>query len=376
MEKYTYEVQSSLERQKDTIDHIDHQILNLVTWRQETAREIVRLKKLLHEPALDIAREREIIYKLLKTNPPNLSRHAVVHIWREIISAARTIQETQNEDPAVELFAFFGNPIIQSPSAMMFNMAFTLTGYPGMFIPVAVEDIGQAISAVRTLHMKGASITMPHKIDAVQYLDELDPMAEKIGAVNVVLNNNGRLKGYNTDGLGAFQALSEKINIKKGIKAAILGAGGTARGIAYMLLSAGADVKVYYRTASLAGKLGLKEALGIDVFPLAHFGRKEHQEFDILINTTPVGMFPHLRQTPVRPETLKPDMVVMDAVYIPLKTRLLEVAEQKGCQIVDGTSMLVNQGAAQFELWTGIRPPIGDLSDAVREFLAGAPAEY
>ncbi len=255
-------------------------------------------------------------------------------------------------DSNTTLFAVLGNPVSHSLSPAMHNAALAHVGYNGVYLAFTVENIGSAVSGVRSLAIKGASITIPHKVSVMAHLDELDDTAKKVGAVNTVVNRQGILTGYNSDGLGAVKALSQRTTLKD--KAVvIIGAGGAARAIGFGIIAEGGRVTVLNRTASNGEKLARE--LGAEFQPITNLKNTACQ---ILINTTPVGMAPEIHATPIQQKDLDPSMLVMDIVYNPVKTRLLKMAEAIGCMVMDGVAMFVYQGAFQFELWTGIKAPL------------------
>ena len=250
------------------------------------------------------------------------------------------------------LYAVLGDPISHSLSPVMHNSAFSYTDYNGVCFASKVEEIGSAITGIRALGINGAGITIPHKVTIMEFLDEIDDMAEKIGAVNTIINRQGKITGYNFDSSGAVKALKEKTGINN--KAvAILGAGGAARAVGYGIISEGGRLTILNRTKEKGEKLAAD--LGSEFCPLKGFKKVK---CDILINTTPVGMKPNVDDMPFKKEHLNKGMIVMDIVYNPLKTRLLKVAEDMGCTTIDGVSMFVFQGACQFELWTGKKAPV------------------
>jgi shikimate dehydrogenase len=262
-------------------------------------------------------------------------------------------------DTKTALYGVIGDPVAHSLSPVMHNRAFAETGHPGVYLAFRVIDLPPAVAGIRALGLKGVSVTLPHKVAMMDQLDEIDPLAEKIGAVNTIVNRNGRLVGFNTDGRGAVDALADAIAVS-GSRVALVGAGGAARAIGFTLAAEGAGVTVVNRSEA-RGK-ALARDLDADFQPLGRFGP---DGFDILVNTTTVGMVPGTDATPIRPEDLCPDMVVMDIVYNPLETLLLESAGKIGCRTVDGVAMFVNQGAAQFELWTGKKAPVVAMREAV-----------
>jgi shikimate dehydrogenase len=183
-------------------------------------------------------------------------------------------------------------------------------------------------------------------------LDYIDPWARRIKAVNTLVNENGTLKGFNTDWSGALKALEQKVAVA-GRRVGVIGAGGAARAVAHGVMSAGGAVRLFNRTTEKGSALAAE--LGVAFTPLGQF---DAEGIEILVNTTSAGMAPQTEESPVPREQLRPDMVVMDIVYHPLRTRLLREAEAAGCATIDGLAMLVHQGALQFELWTGMTAPI------------------
>jgi len=255
-------------------------------------------------------------------------------------------------DTKTSLFGVIGDPVSHSLSPVMHNKAFSEIGYNAIYLAFHVTDLTSAIKGVKGLGINGLSITIPHKVSIISLLNEIDEMAEKIGAVNTVVNKEGALFGYNTDCLGAIHALREKTDIK-GKNILMIGAGGAARAIGFGILSEGGNLTIV-NILEDEGKV-LSNILGVPYFHLSEFSRLE---YDILINTTPVGMSPEMNKMPIKPLDLKPDKVVMDIIYNPLKTMLLKESEKIGCSTVDGVSMFVHQGAAQFEMWTGEKAPV------------------
>ena len=263
-------------------------------------------------------------------------------------------------------YAVIGHPIGHSLSPAMHNAGFKDVGFSGFMAAFDVTDIQSAVSGIRALGFKGAAITIPHKVSVMPFLDDVDPTAKEIGAVNTITNHDGFLRGCNSDVNGAITALLEKTNIK-GKRVAIIGAGGAARAVAYGVIKEKGEVTLYNRTRNRG--MSLAAALNVPFFPLNDI---ETLECDILINTTSVGMHPYVKETPVSGNLLKKAMVVMDIVYRPLKTQLLLLAEEKGCLIIDGLSMFIHQAAFQFYLWTGIPAPTQTMRQTVSHLLGEA----
>ena len=261
------------------------------------------------------------------------------------------------------LFGIIGNPVSHSLSPAMHNAALEALGINGVYLPFPAPDIDDAVNGIRGLGIQGASVTIPHKEKVMTLLDEIDPVAEKIGAVNTVINNKGILKGLNTDWLGATRALEEKIDLY-GTEAVILGAGGSARAIGFGLLEREAEFVLCSRTESRGRALA--DELGCPWIPLADVDKLSGE---ILINATSVGMQPHIEDSVVPEQILSGFQVVMDIVYAPLKTLLLQQAERNECKIINGLEMLLHQGVAQFELWTGKKAPVTVMRKALTDAL-------
>jgi shikimate dehydrogenase len=262
-------------------------------------------------------------------------------------------------DAQTSLYAVFGNPVGHSLSPTMHNKAFAETGFNGVYLAFRVTDIDAAMAAVRAIGIRGVSVTIPHKIAVMNSLDEIDDQARRIGAVNTVVNREGRLYGYNSDGQGAVRALQEKTAVK-GANIAIIGSGGAARAIGFSMIDNGGRVTIINRSIQTGEDLA--EDLGANFKPLA--GLKQTSA-DILINTTPVGMSPLTEDLPLSPELLRKEMLVMDIVYNPVQTALLKHAQRIGCRTIDGVAMFIYQGAFQFKLWTRMEAPIETMRAAV-----------
>jgi shikimate dehydrogenase len=250
------------------------------------------------------------------------------------------------------VYGLLGRPVAHSLSPAMHNAAFRELGLNVVYVAFEVADLAQAVAGLRGLAIPGVSVTIPFKEEIIPMLDELEPKAAKIGAVNTVVNRDGILTGHNTDWLGALAALEEKTEIT-GQHVLILGAGGAARAIAFAILEKGGQVAVTDVDRDKA--LALSRKLWVEVVAPDYLGE---YPAEVLINATPVGMEPKSGDIPLDPALLGNFRVVMDIVYKPLETRLLQEARTRGCQVIDGLRMLIHQGAAQFELWTGKPAPL------------------
>ena len=260
-----------------------------------------------------------------------------------------------------------GDPIAHSMSPAIHNAAFDKLGLNYLYVPFRVkrEELDKAIAGVRALNIRGLNVTIPHKVTVIPFLDELDPLAQKIGAVNTIVNDDGVLTGYNTDATGFLQTLLERGVEPRGKNMVILGAGGASRAISFILAERGAHLVILNRLleldwaeelASRISQVFKKEvkALELNRQNLA----KVLAKADILVNATSVGMSPNIDETPVSPDLLRPSLTVFDIVYNPIKTRLLREAEAAGAKTISGVDMLVWQGALGFELWTGAKAPV------------------
>jgi len=266
-------------------------------------------------------------------------------------------------DANTSLLGLIGNPVAHSLSPVMHNQAFAAIGYNGVYLAFRVSDPAAAIKGIKALNFKGVSVTLPHKVAVMEYLDEVDETAARIGAVNTIVNKQGRLIGYNTDCPGALDALRTRTTLQ-GKSVALIGAGGAARAIGFGLVAAGGRVTILNRSRTTGERLAAD--LKADFLPLNAW---QPNRYEILINTTPVGMHPETDATPISKEDLSKDMVVMDIVYNPLKTRLLKEAAAKKCRTINGVVMFVFQGAHQFELWTGQKAPVDVMQNSVLEAL-------
>ncbi len=263
-------------------------------------------------------------------------------------------------DGQTALYGVIGNPVHHSLSPVIHNGAFRRLGLNAVYLAFEVKNVEEALRGVRGLGMRGVSVTIPFKTEVLPFLDKIEKLANKVGAVNTIVNRRGRLIGYNTDCKGAVEALEERVDLK-GKRAVLLGAGGAARAIGSGLKERGLRLLVVNRSEK-RGR-ALSKELSCDFLPMSSLtGMKAGElEADIVINATSLGMVPRDKETPVPKELLKKGMMVMDIVYEPLQTRLLREAKERGCVTVDGLEMLIRQGIAQFEIWTGRRLEIGEI---------------
>jgi shikimate dehydrogenase len=267
-------------------------------------------------------------------------------------------------DGQTRLYGIIGNPVRHTLGPLIHNRAFKRIGLNAVYIAFEVDCLEAAVNGIRGLGIRGVSITIPYKTTIIPYLDEIDKTAGEIKAANTLVNEGGRLIGYNTDWSGAMAALEEKVDLH-GTRVCLLGAGGAGRAIGFGLKGRGSKVTLFNRSADRAAQLA--NELGFDHRPLSSFATMERLEADVLINATSAGMHPHEEVSPVPKGILPKGMTVMDIVYHPLRTLLLREAEEQGCQTIDGLEMLAHQGAGQLEIWTGERPDVRQIKEDLRK---------
>lgn len=273
------------------------------------------------------------------------------------------------------LTGIIGYPLIHSLSPLMHNKAFQALGINYVYVPFPVKPhhLAQAVSALPVLGIKGVNVTIPYKRDIIDYLDEVTETAKLMQAVNTIVNDHDRLIGYNTDGQGFLLSLQEQGFIPQNRQVLILGAGGSCRAIAVILCLQ----KI--KKLTLAGRnLGRAEALAVDLSKhfaldlaaknMAHLTKADLTAADLIINTTPVGMYPNIEERlPIDTRFLHNRQLVYDLIYNPRETIFLREAKHRGCTVINGLSMLVYQGAEAFALWTGRQAPIAIMRSAVQD---------
>jgi 3-dehydroquinate dehydratase/shikimate dehydrogenase len=268
-----------------------------------------------------------------------------------------------------EILGVIGNPIGHSRSPAIHNAALRATGRDAVFLPLEVSNlVGFVRDFVRPAtkqipwRMRGFSVTIPFKVAIIELVDTTDPMATSVGAVNTVVVDDGRLLGFNTDVEGAMRPLQELLELK-GARAAVIGAGGSARAVCAGLARAGANVTVYGRDPHKAAMLASQ--FGVESAEISRF----RDPVDVLINCTPIGMRGHSEgASPIGADSLRNTGLVYDLIYSPKDTALLKQARAAGCHTLGGLAMLVAQAGEQFKLFTGEEPPM-----AVMEMAASSP---
>lgn len=277
------------------------------------------------------------------------------------------------------LCCVIGDPIEHTLSPTIQNAAFEHLKLDFIFLAFKVKpsELENVMRGIRSLGIHGINVTMPHKKAVTNLLDELDLTAKFLSSVNTVLNRNGQLCGFNTDGIGAVTALKEKGVTLSGKKALLLGAGSAAKAIALSLANEVEELFILNRTPekvielkdSLNHHLGKKVTIGT---LSAKAIQKYLQKADILVNATSAGMHPNVDQNLVAPEWLKPNLTVMDIVYSPVETKLAKEAKKTGARVISGVDMLICQGAASFEIWTGRKAPLEVMRQAALSRLASS----
>ncbi|WP_379160112.1 shikimate dehydrogenase [Paenibacillus sp. sgz5001063] len=272
------------------------------------------------------------------------------------------------------LLGVMGDPIAHSKSPVMHGAALKALGISGAYVPLHIVpgQLGEAIQAVRTLGFRGVNVTIPHKVAVMEYMDRLDDSALAVGAVNTVVNDDGVLTGYNTDGIGYVRSLkAEAAPELSGTRILVIGAGGAARGIVAALLKEHPqEVIIANRTEDKAKQLAAAFQAKGTVSGIAMHETPVHiAGMDIVINTTSVGMYPHMDATPIDPALLHEGMIVSDLIYNPLHTKLLTEGQKRGCIIHGGLGMFVYQGAYALEYWTGQHAPIDIMRQTIMECL-------
>ncbi len=273
------------------------------------------------------------------------------------------------------LLGLLGHPVAHSLSPAMHNAAIEAHGLDLAYVPlpVAPEKLAEAVAGLRAVDFLGANVTIPHKQTIIPLLDEVSDIARRMGAVNTITHRDGKLHGTTTDPEGFLAAFRAAGHDFAGKSVAVLGNGGSARTLAFALalMSGAARVSLVARAPEKSGRLlaEIRDAApGFDIasVPISEYGdvRRNH---DIVVNATPVGMHPRVEASPLAEDLLEPGQTVYDIVYNPEETALLRAAKARGCATVGGIGMLVHQGLASFEAWTGIRP-------SPETFLAGIDA--
>lgn len=275
-----------------------------------------------------------------------------------------------------KLTGLFGDPVEHTLSPAMHNAAFTALGLNFVYVPFRVpkEALGSAVTAVRALGLAGVNVTVPHKEEVLPYLDHVSEEASLIGAVNTIVNENGQLKGYNTDARGFMRAVRETGFDAQGREAVVIGAGGAARAVCAALALAGVKRiaifnRTYARGEALAAEVAAATGVETEALVWEELGRSGTgvlRAAEIVVQTTTLGMHPDEEGCPlVSGEAFRPGQLAVDLIYNPPQTRFLRLAAAAGAATQNGLAMLLHQGAAAFELWTKCTAPLEVMRRAV-----------
>jgi len=275
-----------------------------------------------------------------------------------------------------KILCIIGHPIEHSMSPIMHNAVLQdlELDFVYMAFDVPPNRLKEAVKGFKALNVKGISVTIPLKEIIIRFLDEIDGIANKIGAINTIKNEDGVLIGKNTDAEGGRKAILDAGYEIKGKNILILGAGGVAKAICYALAKDANKIVITNRTEVRAKKLAmeLKKIIKVNAEGTNNSEitlRREIKTTDILINATPVGMYPLINKSPIEKEILHNQLFVFDLIYNPLETQLIKDAKVIGCRTLGGLDMLVNQGALAFEWWTNKKPNINLMKNKIVEFL-------
>ena len=282
-----------------------------------------------------------------------------------------------SEEPnyKVDLVGVFGHPVAENPTVVMIEAAFRELGLNWRYVNFEVlpEDLEAAVKGLRAMQFQGINLTIPHKVEVLQYLDEIAPDAKLMGAVNTVRRDGDRLIGENTDGKGFLRSIKEDACLDPtGKRVVFLGAGGAARAMTVELALAGAEsITIVNRSADRGN--ALVKLLNDNTPAKADFVLWDHSYSvspgtDVLVNSTSIGLYPNVAEKPdLNYDSLTDNMVVCDVIPNPPRTPFLQEAEQRGAKTLDGLGMLVGQGAIGLKMWTGIDAPVSIMREALEE---------
>ncbi len=283
-------------------------------------------------------------------------------------------------DAHTRLCAVIGNPVEHSLSPVLHNAAFRAADLNYLYAAFRVEDVPACLAGMRAMHgFRGMSVTIPHKLAVMACLDEIEPMARRVGSVNTITNENGRLTGSTTDGPGTLRAFQEAGISLDGKRVLFIGAGGAVRAVAFAVaeLTRAKTIAVIgrniERVRALTQDVSAQTGKPIQAADLSSELADAMAGSDVLVQGTPMGMHPNPGQSPVPREWLQPRHVCFDMVYRPNKTQFILDAEAAGCTTLLGIEMLLNQAALQFERWTGVPAPLDAMRNAAHAALSEAP---
>jgi len=259
----------------------------------------------------------------------------------------------------------------------MHNAAIRSLNIDYVYVPFHVlpGNLAEAVQGIRAMEIAGVNVTIPHKEHVIEYLDEISEHSTRIRSVNTIINVDGHLRGDTTDGPGFVRSATAAWGKLDGCRTLIIGAGGSAKAVAFALAQIGCEIVIANRTRERAVELaeGLRQVFEAGMFRVVELDgqalSEEIPKTDLVVNTTSVGMHPDVDGIPLPPDLLHPHLLVYDLVYNPARTRLVTEAESRGAKAITGLKMLVYQGALSFEIWTGIEAPVDVMEEAALEVL-------
>ncbi len=274
-----------------------------------------------------------------------------------------------------KLYGVIGDPIAHSMSPAMHNDLFAFYGVDAEMFAFHIKgsNLEDAVKGFKAINLSGFNVTIPHKSAIMPLLDEIDPLAAAIGAVNTVVNKDGKLIGYNTDGTGYFAGIKQVVADVEGKTVLLVGAGGAAKAIYYTMAYEGVKrIDIANRTPQSAENLiqHCPYKTDSEVMVISE-AKEDFSEYDIIIQTTSVGMHPKVDQVPIQLKNLKEGTLVSDIIYTPLETMFLSKAREQGASTQNGIPMFIYQGALAFEKWTGIFPDAKRMEAVVLKQLGG-----
>jgi 3-dehydroquinate dehydratase/shikimate dehydrogenase len=280
------------------------------------------------------------------------------------LSAATLLKDYhfRNITDSTAIYGIVGGSVAHSVSPAMHNAAFRASRHDAVYLPFPAVSAEDFATFGRAIGIRGASVTVPHKVAMFDYVDEVDAVARRVGAINTISVRGGRWVGANTDASGFLEPLRERLSLN-GLRVSVIGAGGAARAVLVALASSGCAARVHARNRPQAEDVAVLTPVNVGPWP------PEAGSWDLLVNCTPVGMYPKADATPIAREQLT-GRYVYDLVYNPSITRLLREAAEMGCETIGGLEMLVAQAHEQFQTWTGTRPPTGVMREAALKRLA------
>ena len=287
------------------------------------------------------------------------------------------MKDIRSISPSTQICAVIGNPIAHSLSPAIHNAAFVELDLDFVYVACRVEDVKNALAGMRAFNnFRGMSVTIPHKIEIMKYVDEIAEVDRSIGSINTVINEQGKLLGFGTDGPGALKAIVDAGVDIDGEKILMLGSGGAARAISFTLARNAklGELSILDVNEIMLQQLTADLRAGTDAFIKSELLTKNSlagamENADIIIHCTPVGMHPNEDASLIPAEFFRPEQVIFDVVYTPLETKMLAQAGERGLKIISGVDMFINQAVLQFERFTGVDAPVEVMRQVVMEQL-------